>query len=547
MSFKSIRTFVVVTAGTCLLAVVVALVLYALMAMNRMQSTSAERTGEVMEQAIGDRLDALVNDQASRIQRKLDHAMTVAAQLAALNELMGKKDADGWPQLMMTRKELSAMVRQTLATNPELLDVFIGWEPDAFGSDAEYTGREEDGYDGSGRFMPWWYRKADGSLAVLPLGDTMESTKRDDAGIREGEYYLCPKETGKRCVIDPKMYDYNGVEQMVTSFNVPIMVNGEFRGSAGTDLSLAFIQQMLGDANQSLYDGAGSLALVAGNGRIVANSADAASLGKPAEAVMGHQVAQMLAHADSGKVVAPESGEQSDFARYLSFPVAGTDSHWTLVARIPRAAALAPLMKLEQTMTAQRNQAVTAMSVVGLIIAALGLMAIAWVGHRIARPLRHLAERMREIASGDGDLTQRLPVHGRDESALLAEHFNAFVERMRELLVGIRASSESVRRSAGEIASGGQELSKRTEQTAASLEESAAAMEQLSGTVSQAADSARQANEMADQAATAARGGGEEIQQVVSTMDEIRDASRRIAGIVEMIDSIAFQTNLLAL
>jgi methyl-accepting chemotaxis protein len=72
-------------------------------------------------------------------------------------------------------------------------------------------------------------------------------------------------------------------------------------------------------------------------------------------------------------------------------------------------------------------------------------------------------------------------------------------------------------------------------------------MEQLTGTVMQSADSARQANQLASSAAEVAARGGAVVAQVVATMDEINNSSKKIADIIGVIDGIAFQTNILAL
>ena len=95
---------------------------------------------------------------------------------------------------------------------------------------------------------------------------------------------------------------------------------------------------------------------------------------------------------------------------------------------------------------------------------------------------------MEEIASGHGDLTQRLPVHGRDESAAVAEQFNAFAEKIQVILLDVRRSSEAVNHAANEITQGGHDLSRRTEQAAASLQQTSSAMEEISSTVSHTTD-----------------------------------------------------------
>ncbi|BBI65006.1 hypothetical protein HSBAA_63120 [Vreelandella sulfidaeris] len=193
MHFRSLRSFVVALAGPCLLAIVAALVIYNLFAAARTQQTVDEHTGALVESALNARLDAIAEAEGERIQRELNNAMTIANQLATTNALMGMEDEEGQRSLYLSRRQLSNLVRQTVAENPALLDAFIGWEPNAFGDDDRYVGDERYGHDGSGRFMPWWYRTDDGTLAVLPLGDTMESDERLPSGVREGEYYLAPE------------------------------------------------------------------------------------------------------------------------------------------------------------------------------------------------------------------------------------------------------------------------------------------------------------------------------------------------------------------
>ena len=542
MQFRSIRNFVTVTAGACLLAVVVVLVLYSLVAMSRAQQQTASRTEEQLARSVESRLKALGRAQAGDISARLEGALQIAEELAQTNAMMAR-GSDGSEGLSIDRRDMSRIVRQRVVDNPELLDAFIGWEPSAFDNDADYQGQAALGYGEDGRFMPWWYRTADGSVDVLGLGDTMESTRAQANGIREGEYYLCPRETGRACVIDPAAYDYNGSTILVTSFNAPIMVDGTFRGSAGVDLSLAFIQGMLVDANQSLYDGAGSIALVSTNGTIVGYSGDANSPGNPAGQFFDAEIARQLANGGDRSVMTTAGDDLS-----VQLPVnIGDSARWQLLLRVPKSAVYAEFNALQAELADQQRQALMTMALVGLLVSALGLAALWMVGRRIARPLKTLAERMRQIANGDGDLTQRLPVMGRDEPAQLAEAFNQFVDRMETVLIDIRDSSHSVQLAAAEISSGSHDLSRRTENTAANLEESAAAMEELTSTVEHSATSTKEANGLAHEAASMARGGGEQMQGVVATMARIRETSGRIESIVDVIDGIAFQTNLLAL
>ena len=546
MHFKSIRTLVTLLVGACIVFVVAAMVAYTVYANARSQALVDARTDALLTTGIRERLKTVAGREAERIEAPLEHALTLAHSLANTNALMGAVDDQGRRRLSLSRDELSNLVRQTVVDNPDLLDAFIGWEPNAFGSDTYYQGREDAGYGKDGRFMPWWYRTADGKIAVLPLGDTLESTQVMPSGIREGEYYLCPKETLKPCIIDPAPYDYNGKTLMVTSFNVPILVDGEFRGSAGVDLSVDFIQGLLKEASSALYDGAGDWTLVAPRGGITAYTDDPETVGKNASEVFDAGVNALLDQARQGQPALREEGGQIEMAwPFHVGPASGKP--WIVMIRLPESVAMAGLSDLQRQLAAQRHRDTLAMLAVGAGLAALGLLVSWLLGGSLSRPLKRLAQRMHEIASGDGDLTQRLPVRGRNESAELAIQFNAFAEKMQQVLIEVRDSSDSVKHASLEIASGSEDLSRRTDSMAASLQQTSASIEQITGTVEHTAHSAREVDKLAVSATEAAQRGGEVVSSVVQTMDEIETSSRQIAEIVTTMDSIAFQTNLLAL
>ena len=136
---------------------------------------------------------------------------------------------------------------------------------------------------------------------------------------------------------------------------------------------------------------------------------------------------------------------------------------------------------------------------------------------------------------------------GGDELGALLGDLAQADQALAGVIAGVRASSSSIATASSEIASGTQDLSSRTEQAASNLQQTASAMEQLSATVQHSAASSSTANQLARSAAEVAQRGGAVVSQVVSTMDEINTASRKIADIIGTIDGIAFQTNILAL
>ncbi|MCF7750529.1 HAMP domain-containing protein [Bacillus subtilis subsp. subtilis] len=150
-------------------------------------------------------------------------------------------------------------------------------------------------------------------------------------------------------------------------------------------------------------------------------------------------------------------------------------------------------------------------------------------------------------ALAQGDLRVRMRGEFQGVFAHLRDDANATVQQLTDIVARIQHASSAIDHAAGEIVAGHQELAGRTERQAAHLEETASSMEELTATVRQNADAAQQANQLALQATGVAQQGGASVAQVVASMHDIAQASRRIGDITGVIDGIAFQTNILAL
>ncbi|MGQ0709934.1 MAG: Tar ligand binding domain-containing protein, partial [Rhodoferax sp.] len=200
--------------------------------------------------------------------------------------------------------------------------------------------------------------------------------------------------------------------------------------------------------------------------------------------------------------------------------------------------------KAEHDAAVQRYQLIRAVAIASL---ALGLPLAAWAAFVMIRQLSRSLDEAAALAHAvaQGDLTQSIRVRGRDEVAQLMAALVSMREALTRVVSNVRHGSESVATASAEIAQGNNDLSARTEQQAAALEQTSASMAELGGTVNQNADSARQANQLAQTASSVAVKGGEVVSQVVQTMRDINDSSRKISDIISVIDGIAFQTNIL--
>jgi methyl-accepting chemotaxis protein len=181
-----------------------------------------------------------------------------------------------------------------------------------------------------------------------------------------------------------------------------------------------------------------------------------------------------------------------------------------------------------------------------LVVGVCAAFALALVFVRsITGPVRQAVGLAQAVAAGD--LTTRVDAQGSNEISRMMRSLTEMQERLAVVVHQVRAGSHQVATASTQIAMGNHDLAARTESQASALEQTAASMEQLNSTVQQNADNARQANTLAHNASSVAAKGGEVVAQVVETMKGINDSSRKIADIIQVIDSIAFQTNILAL
>jgi methyl-accepting chemotaxis protein/methyl-accepting chemotaxis protein-2 (aspartate sensor receptor) len=200
-------------------------------------------------------------------------------------------------------------------------------------------------------------------------------------------------------------------------------------------------------------------------------------------------------------------------------------------------AAVSKRIKLQQTTTISIALIIF---VIATLIALLGPL-------MMSRAIRQITGRIKEITEGDGDLTARIESQRRDEIGELAQQFNAFIKRIDDTLQSVSSSTVSLQHASTEIAKCSQELAALTEQAAANLQQTSASMEQIAAVVNNASDSAQQADKLALSTRDLAQQGLHSMQSVEQTMDTINDSSSEISNIVSLIESIAFQTNILAL
>ena len=563
MKFRSIQLSITVLAGACLFIAVGVMTLYSVYSAERSQALVQERSRVLIDDLVRDRVMAIAGGEQARIRRYLEYPLTVATQLAQLNSMLGQIQNDGMPALMMGREEMTRVIRMTLEQSPQLWDAYVGWEPNSLDNlDSFFEGVETDGYNGTGRYMPMWFRNENGTLSLEALGD-MENETILENGVRAGEYYLCPRETLKPCVIDPAPYEVGGKTVLLASFTVPIVSDGEFMGIAGADLSMEFLQQMLRESNQGLYDGQGEQALVSASGRLVAFTGEGAKPGDHASLVLDQM--EMDAIAAVGRSNEPLFQIESEGVDHLQLimPVTlpGTDVRWSLLIKLPLAVVMQDFNQLDTELTDMRQQDSMLLTGIGLLVALAGLGVMVLLAYGLAKPARQLVAMLDDIAKGEGDLTKRLNVERADELGDIARGFNAFLDKLQGMIREVVGSVQQVTDASEHTADialrtndGVQRQLSEIDLVATAVTEMTATAQDVARNASQAASAAQNADGSASHGREVVRATSEtiqnlsqDIQRAVDSVQALARDSENITGILDTIRGIAEQTNLLAL
>jgi methyl-accepting chemotaxis protein len=176
-----------------------------------------------------------------------------------------------------------------------------------------------------------------------------------------------------------------------------------------------------------------------------------------------------------------------------------------------------------------------------LVFGTLGLILIAiYIIRSITQPLRSMYEAAKNLESGDGDLTSRIPNFGNNELGETSAAFNGFIEKLQNLLIEVKGSIYQIADSAEQVTSTSQILSSSSNQLASSVEETSSSLEEMNSSIAQNTENAKMTEAIATQSANEAGEGGAAVSETVKAMAEIADK-------ISIIEDIAYKTNLLAL
>ncbi|MCO2497306.1 methyl-accepting chemotaxis protein [Pseudomonas aeruginosa] len=557
----SIQWKITLLAGLCLLGVVALLVGLSVYRMQHSSVLVKSASTQMLDESARLRLEARGELQALRIQRyfmdAFQYGKGFSRQILFLRDQAQKRFLDAYD----LREDLTRQVRTALAANPEVLGLYVVFEPNALdGKDELFVDQPALGSNDKGRFSLYWAQATPGQLESESMIESeLADTSSGLSGAAYNAWYTCPKESGQPCVLDP-YFDKVGERQLLmTSIAFPLELDGKVIGVMGLDINLSNLQALSEQGNRELYDGVGQVGILSPAGLFAGNSRDAGLLGKNLAKADPQHAGELLQLLAAGKSRLFNENDDLKVLQPLQ-PIPGAKP-WGVLLEVPKSALLGPALALERQLDDMRREGTWVELGLGLGAAVLGLLVL-WLSARgVTRPILGVAHMLRDIASGEGDLTQRLPHTGRDELGELAGWFNRFLDKLQPIIRDVKVSVRDARSTADQSAAISSQTSAGMQQQFREIDQVATASHEMTATAQDVARSAAQAADAARGADQATRDGLALIDRTTQSIDslaanltsamgqveQLASSSEEIGSVLEVIRAIAEQTNLLAL
>ncbi len=483
-------------------------------------------TNAIIKEEAFEKTDNLAFQYGGMIKSRMERAMQTARTIAHNYEGI---IASG---ITPDKAQLDKALQQIMDRNPDFSGLWVMIAP----------GKLFDTH-----YYPWLHRDGDQvEFSSVNREEYQEETQQP--------YFTIPKQKQKESLLEPYMEPEINI--MMTSTVVPIMINNQFAGVAGVDLTLDALTKLV--SNIKPY-GTGMANIISNSGIYIAHP-NKDMLNKPLEknSSLLKQAANAITKGEQFNMthMSEVLGKEA-YRIFVPIHVGDSDASWSFSVEVPMHKVLENGQKILWLCLIT--------GVISLLIAGLIIFLIAL---SITKPINQTVKGLKDIAEGEGDLTMRLAVSSKDELGDLASWFNVFMEKMQGIIARVsqntdevdgesrslaniatefsslaQASSERVQN----IADSTGELNENLTTVAAAMEESttnvsmvASASEQMSSTISQIADNVKEASQISGSAVTQAEG-------TAQRMGELEEAAQAISNVTDTITDISDKTNLLAL
>ncbi|TOG89501.1 chemotaxis protein [Vibrio parahaemolyticus] len=368
-------------------------------------------------------------------------------------------------------------------------------------------------------------------------GYVIENDDGWDAGPdydpRQRPWFIAAKNKGDLVVTDP--YVDASSKNVIISVGTPVKQNGRFLAGMFYDLELTTLSDLVNQVN--LFD-AGYLFLVTDDGTTIAH---------PQSKYNGEKLNSYLPQVDLNKATQHIEVDNNPYMVSLTHI---PSENWYVGAIIDETAAYSVVGEL-------RNSAI----IYSIIAVLASVIALTLLIRTLMRPLDTLNTAIKDVASGKGDLTQRLETDTDQEFSELAKNFNTFMENLQQQIIESKSISDQILTGTQITAEGARDSAGAIQTQLQELEQLATAMHEMSVTATEVANNAQGAASAAKEADQATIEGSSVVSESTQTINMLSDsidlaveevqvlesATANIETILKVINDIADQTNLLAL
>ncbi|TEW52443.1 methyl-accepting chemotaxis protein [Psychromonas algicola] len=421
------------------------------------------------------------------------------------------------------------------------------------GSDEYYLNADYVSSNDAGRFASYWRKpNNDGEIYHTVLSEAI----LNDSSY--AEQFTCAMKTNSTCISTPRFIDANKKDKLLTSISLPIMMNDEVIGVFGVDLKLDKLSSIVDNSDSQLFDKKGAVSILNDKGVLIAADNKQASLGQimKSDNVSAEELASIIRNK---KNVTQWSESKEWLLVYTPMPLFGTS--WGVFLEMPYDEVMKDAESLDDVIRVQANKSINLEIITGSVLILTGLLII-WISSlKLVKPIQDVVSRLNNIASGEGDLTQKLDVKSNDEIGQLAQGFNLFLEKLQGTIGKIIVTTSNIADTTTAAENAISVTRHSSESQFKEVDLVVNASEKMTATSEQVFDNAGLAVSSASKANTAAHEGQKviesssqqmlllvkEMESAVPIVNELASNNESIIEILGIIEGISEQTNLLAL
>lgn len=455
----------------------------------------------------------------------------------------------------LSREQVKSLTLHALESNPVISAMYAQFEQNGYDNqDAAFIDNLALGSN-TGTLDIYWVRE-NGDFTFYPTEDVNEKylATKNEHGIREAEWYLCSYDSLKPCLLDPYLYEVSaGNKILMTTFTKPIISNNRFLGLVGIDINLPVIQQKVEQMQHQVYEGAGNITVVSQKNLIVASSQYPKAVSKPLK-----QTSSLLAE------ISTQNGlikREANWYVVSSIEIDEVGNIWKVMVSIDEQTILAPALKLTNKLQEEVTRSELSLLMIGVIAIGITAIFIGFLIKSITQPIEQVAQRMNELSSNEGDLSQTLPAQNHAELIALADGFNLFASKLREMIIAMKHQKDNLLNTAIDMANNASAVEGQSQLQQNKLDSVVTAITEMAASATEVAQLAQNTADLSQQASVSIESSQamlEKNTQSIHQLDNeltsatqqvglVSDRTQDIYGILTTIRGIAEQTNLLAL